>query len=150
MCGKPSHFKRDCQVKVVCHHCGKRGHIKPNCRVKIQESEGNVVHVRKNSLDLIWEYCLTSEVLDQPTNVVHQDHVSTEDANYAAPSDPSVYFTALDLGFDENDDFELTFGDLDGLFLPYEANDFLISEDFDQTTNLLDQTPMTTKLLEYP
>ena len=133
-CGKPGHFKRDCQVKVVCHRCGKPGHIKPNCRVKMQESKANVVHVRKNSSDPIWEYCLTTEVLDQPTNVVHQDDVSTKDANYAAPSDPSVYFTTLDLGFNENDDFELTFGDLDRLFLPYEVDDFLISEDLDQTT----------------
>ena len=100
----------------------------------MQESKANVVHVRKNSSDPIQEYCLTTEVLDQPPNVVHQDDVSTKDANYAAPSDPSVYFTTLDLGFNENDDFELTFGDLDRLFLPYEVDDFLISEDLDQTT----------------
>ena len=56
------------------------------------------------------------------------------DANFAAPGDTSVYFTALDLGFDENEDFELTFDDLDAS----EANVFLISEDLDQTTNLLD------------
>ena len=62
----------------------------------------------------------------------------------------NINLVALDLGLDENDDFELTFGDLDGFFLPYEADDFLISEDLDQTTNSLDQTPMTTKLLEYP
>ena len=62
----------------------------------------------------------------------------------------NINLVALDLGFDENDDFELTFGDLDGLFLSYEADDFLISEDLDQTTNSLDQIPMTTKLLEYP
>ena len=75
-CGKPGHFKRDFQVKVVSHRCRKSGHSKPNCRVKMQESEANVVHVRKNSLDPIWEYCLTTEVLDQPTSVtsvVHQD-----------------------------------------------------------------------------
>ena len=56
------------------------------------------------------------------------------DANSAAPGDPSIYFTALDLGFDENEDFELTFDDLDA----FEADDFLISEDLGQTTNLLD------------
>ena len=137
-CGKPDHFKRDCQVKVVCHRCGKLGHIKPNCRVKMQESEANTVHESKNSSDPIWEYCLTTEVLDKPTNVVHQDDVSIDDANYAAPRDPSVYFTALDLGFDENDDFELTFGDLDGPFISSKADDFLISEDLDQTTNSVD------------
>ncbi|XP_022952910.1 uncharacterized protein LOC111455451 [Cucurbita moschata] len=41
---------------------------------------------------------------------------------------------ALDLGFNENEDFELTFDDLDA----FEADVFLISEDLDQTTNLLD------------
>ena len=47
----------------------------------MQEIEANVVHESKNSSDLIWEYCLTTEVLDQPTNVtsaVHQDDVSTD------------------------------------------------------------------------
>ena len=62
-CGKPGHFKRDCRVKVVCHRCGKPGHIKPNCRVKIQESEANVVHESKSSLDPIWKLCLTTEFL---------------------------------------------------------------------------------------
>ena len=163
-CGKPGHFKRDCQVKVLCDRCGKPCHIKPNYRVKIQEPEANVVHESKNSLDPIWEYCLTTEVLDQPTNMtsaVYQDDVSTNDqnsnsttyafefdslqilpldslfffnANCATTGDPSVYFTALDLGFDENKIFELTFDDLDAS----EADDFLISEDLDQTTNLLD------------
>ena len=56
------------------------------------------------------------------------------DANYAAPGDSFVYFTALDLGFDENEDFKLTFDDLDAS----EANVFLIFEDLDQTTNLLE------------
>ena len=78
---KPGHFKRDCQVKVVCHHCGKPGHIKPNCRVKMQESEANAVHESKSSSNPIWEHYLTIEVLDQPTNVtatVHQDDVFTD------------------------------------------------------------------------
>ena len=66
MCEKPSHFKRDCQVKVVCHRCKKSDHIKPNCRVKMQESEVNVVHESKSSSNPIWEHCLTTEVLDQP------------------------------------------------------------------------------------
>ncbi|XP_022983721.1 bZIP transcription factor 17-like [Cucurbita maxima] len=57
------------------------------------------------------------------------------------PGDPFLYSTALDLGFDENEDFELTFDDLDGLFLPSEADDFLLSEDLDQTTNSLDLPP---------
>ncbi|XP_023542089.1 uncharacterized protein LOC111802075 isoform X2 [Cucurbita pepo subsp. pepo] len=167
-CGKPGHFKRDCQAKVVCDHCGKPGHIKPNCRVKMQESEANAVHENKSSPDPIWEYCLTTEVLDQPTNVtsaVYQDDVSTGDQNsnsttYAsefdslqishldslffsdfnsiAPDDPSVYSTALDLRFDENEVVELTFDDLDGLYLPSEADDFLILENLDQTTNSQD------------
>ena len=59
-------------------------------------------------------------------------------ANFGAPDDPSVYFTALDLGFDENDDLELTLGDPDDPFLSSEVDDFLISEDLDQTTNSLD------------
>ena len=110
-CGKPCHFKRDYQAKVVCDRCGNPGHIKPNCRVKMQESEANAVH--ESSSYPIWEYCLTTEVLDQPINVtlaVYQDDVSTvdslffSDANSAAPSDPSIYFTALDLAFDENED----------------------------------------------
>ena len=126
---------------MVCDRCGKPGHIKPNCRVKIQKLEANVVHESKNSSDPIWEYCLTTEVLDQPTNVtsaVYQDDVSTgdqnsnsttcasefdslqispldslffSDANSVAPDDPSVYSIALDLGFDENEVFELTFDD---------------------------------------
>ena len=167
-CGKPGHFKRDCQAKVVCDHCGKPGHIKPNCRVKMQESEANAVHENKSSPDPIWEYCLTTEVLDQPTNVtsaVYQDDVYTGDQNsnsttYAsefdslqishldslfffnfnsiAPDDPSVYSTALDLRFDENEVVELTFDDLDGLYLPSEADDFLILENLDQTTNSQD------------
>lgn len=149
---------------MVCDRCRKPNHIKPNCRIKIQESEANAVHGSKNSSDPIWEYCLTTEVLDQPTNVtsaVYEDDVSTgdqnsnsatyaskfdslqisplhsflySDANSAAHGDPSVYFTALNLGFDVNEDFKLTFGDLDAS----EADVFLISEDFDQTTNLLD------------
>ena len=68
-------------MKVVCHRCGKSGHIKPNCRVEMQEIEANVVHESKNSSDLIWKYCLTTEVLDQPTkatSAVHQDDVSTD------------------------------------------------------------------------
>ena len=99
------------------------------------------------------------------TSAVHQDDVSTDDqnpnsttyasefdslqilpldslffsnANSVARSDPPVYSTALDVGFDENEDFELTFGDLDGPFLSSKADDFLISEDLDQTTNSLD------------
>ena len=78
-CGKSDHFKRDCWVKVVYHGCRKPGHIKPNYQVKMQESEANVVHESKSSSDPIWEYCLTTEVLDQPTNVtsaLHQDDVS--------------------------------------------------------------------------
>ena len=50
----------------------------------MQESEANVEHVRKKISDPIWEYCLTTKVLDQPTNVtsaVHQDDVSTHDQN---------------------------------------------------------------------
>ena len=158
-------------MKVVCHRCGKAGHIKPNCQVKMQESEANVVHESKNSpnsSDPIWEYFFTTEVLDQPTNVisaVYQDDVSTDDqnsnsttyasefdslqilpldslffsdANSAAPGDPSVYSTPLNLGFEEIDDFELTFDDLDDLYLPSEAGHFLILENLDQTTNSLD------------
>ena len=68
----------------MCDRCGKPGHIKPNFRVKIQESEANVVHESKNSSDSIWEYCLTTEVLDQPINMtsaVYQDDIYTGDQN---------------------------------------------------------------------
>ena len=41
----------------------------------MQESEANVVHESKNSLDL--QHCLTIEVLNQ-TPAVHQDDVSTD------------------------------------------------------------------------
>ena len=82
-------------MKVVCDRCGKPGHIKPNCRVKIQKLEANVVHESKNSSDPIWEYCLTTEVLDQPTNVtsaVYQDDVSTGDQN----SNSTTYASEFD------------------------------------------------------
>ena len=51
--------------------------------------------------------------------------------NSIAPNDPSVRF-------DENEVVELTFDDLDGLYLPSEADDFLILENLDQTTNSQD------------
>ena len=119
-------------------------------KVRILQIQSKSKNESKNSSDSIWEYCLTIEVLDQPTNVtsvVYQDDVSTcdqnynsiltllnlilfkfrfctlffySDANFAAPGDPYVYFTALDLGFDENEDFELTFDDLDA----FEVDDF--------------------------
>ncbi|XP_022949820.1 uncharacterized protein LOC111453107 [Cucurbita moschata] len=107
-CGKSGHFKRDCQAKVVCDHCGKPGHIKPNCRVKMQESEANAVHENKSSPDPIWEYCLTTEVLDQPTNVtsaVYQDDVSTGDQN----SNSTTYASEFD---------SLQISHLDSLFSP--------------------------------
>ena len=45
----------------------------------MQELEANTVHESKSSSDPIWEHCLTTEILDQPTNVtsaVHQDGAS--------------------------------------------------------------------------
>ena len=68
--------------------------------------------------------------VDQAINTGSRLHNST--------SDPPIYSTALDFGFDENENFKLTFGALDGPFLPSEANDFHISKDLDQTTNSLD------------
>ncbi|XP_023539159.1 bZIP transcription factor 17 [Cucurbita pepo subsp. pepo] len=66
------------------------------------------------------------------------DSLFFSDANSAAPADPFVYSTPSNLGFEENDDFELTFDDLDDLYLPSEADDFLILENLDQTTNSQD------------
>ncbi|XP_022963858.1 uncharacterized protein LOC111464046 [Cucurbita moschata] len=70
--------------------------------------------------------------------ISHLDSLFFSDFNSIAPDDPSVYSTALDLRFDENEVVELTFDDLDGLYLPSEADDFLILENLDQTTNLQD------------
>ena len=47
----------------------------------MQETEANGVHESKSSSDPIWEHCLTTEALDQPTNVtsaVHQVDVSAD------------------------------------------------------------------------
>ncbi|KAA0053911.1 bZIP transcription factor 17-like [Cucumis melo var. makuwa] len=63
------------------------------------------------------------------------DSLFFSDPNHDGPGDPFLYSTALDLGFDENDDFELTFDDLDDLCLPSEADDFLISDNLDHPTN---------------
>ena len=70
--------------------------------------------------------------------ILLQDSLFFSNANSVAPDDPSVYSTALDLGLDENKVVELTFDDLDGLYLPSEADDFLIWENLDQTTNSQD------------
>ncbi|CAK9322802.1 unnamed protein product [Citrullus colocynthis] len=69
------------------------------------------------------------------------DSLFFSDPNHDAPGDPFLYSTALDLGFGENDDFELTFDDLDDLCLPSEADDFLISDNLDQTTNSSNSPP---------
>ncbi|XP_038904557.1 bZIP transcription factor 17-like [Benincasa hispida] len=70
-----------------------------------------------------------------PLPIPPLDSLFFSDPNHDGPADPFLYSTALDLGFDENDDFELTFDDLDNLYLPSEADDFLISDNLDQTTN---------------
>lgn len=71
------------------------------------------------------------------------DSLFFSDPNNTIPTgaDHFLFTTPLDLGFDENDDFELTFDDLDHLYLPSDADDFLISDNLDQITNSLDSLP---------
>ena len=59
------------------------------------------------------------------------DSLFFSNINSIAPNDPSVRF-------DENEVVELTFDNLDGLYLPSEADDFLILENLDHTTNSQD------------
>lgn len=60
------------------------------------------------------------------------DSLFFSDPNHNVPGEeePFIYASgsAFDFGFDENSDFELTFDDLEDLYLPSEADDFLISE----------------------
>lgn len=64
---------------------------------------------------------------------------ASSDAGLAASND--AFISDLGLGFDDNCEFELTFDDLDHLYLPSETEDFLIPDAFDPAPFLNSASP---------